>query len=65
MVFGVLIGTKLMLSIFPNDVTVQTSAIPAWSLWLAPFTVAFAFTILFEVHPRDRKWVMASAITGF
>lgn len=65
MIFGVLIGTKLMTSFVMVEAPEAAPSLPLYYQWVALAIVAVSFSVLFSVHPKDQKWVFLAAIIGF
>lgn len=65
LIFGVLIGTKIMRSFINVDAPEAVLSLPLYYQWLALSVAAVCFSVLFSAHPKDQKWVFLAAIIGF
>lgn len=64
-IFGVLIGNKLMHSFINTEAPATVASLPLYYQWLALAVVAISLSVLFSAHPKDQKWVFLAAIIGF
>jgi len=60
--FGVALGSQLSQALtgpWPQDIS---QAIPAWTSWLAIFSAAIGFTVLFNATPNKLGWILFGGI---
>jgi uncharacterized membrane protein YjjP (DUF1212 family) len=65
--FGVALGSNLI-RLFTdkiNVVTVRVGELDPNAVWIALFTAAIAFTILFKATTRNFVWVLLAGVVGF
>jgi uncharacterized membrane protein YjjB (DUF3815 family) len=63
--FGVAIGRQISLSAFGPPPVVAPETLPAWTLWVALFTIPLAFMVLLRAHPRDTIWIVLASLSGY
>jgi uncharacterized membrane protein YjjB (DUF3815 family) len=44
---------------------VAPATLPAWSLWIALFTIPVAFRVLLRARPRDTIWIVLASLIGY
>lgn len=60
--FGVALGSQISQLLFGAWPQTISQAIPAWTHWLALFSAAIGFTVLFNAKPNKLGWILLTGI---
>jgi uncharacterized membrane protein YjjP (DUF1212 family) len=63
--FGVAVGRQISVGVFGVPLVVAPATLPAWSLWIALFTIPVAFRVLLRARPRDTIWIVLASLIGY
>lgn len=61
--FGILVGGEIGKLFYPPLTEFSSTPLPSWSIVPALVISCMAFTIIFNAHYRDFKWILFSGVT--